>query len=120
MYFTVKTGAKVPANVYTFRMLEVACQAFTELKGADFVVVVTSGNDSLHMATSRHYQDEGLDFRTGHGWKPQLMTESEAGAVKDRMKQLLGRDYDVVLEKDHIHVEHDPKPVPAPAESRAA
>lgn len=71
-------------------------------------VVVTSGNDSTHMARSRHYTDEALDFRTktmGAQTKRQFMAD---------LKARLGADFDLVLEDDggpneHLHVEYDPK-----------
>lgn len=64
---------------------------------------VTSMNDSTHMAGSKHYTDEaadlriqGLDAATVKRW---------ASAIRAR----LGSDYQVIIEKDHIHVEFDPK-----------
>ncbi len=66
-------------------------------------VYVTSANDSGHMPGSKHYTDEALDFRT-HTYTDGVV-ESWAAMIRER----LGRDYDVVIESDHLHVEHDPK-----------
>jgi hypothetical protein len=30
-------------------------------------------------------------------------------AIRNQIKELLGPDYDVVIENDHIHIEYDPK-----------
>jgi hypothetical protein len=57
-----------------------------------------------HMAGSRHYSGDALDFRI---W------ESNAAGVTAHvvtlMRGRLGADYDVVLEATHIHVEYDPQ-----------
>ncbi len=65
--------------------------------------VITSANDSTHMAQSLHYEGKALDFRT---------RDIAPGAVEkivETAKLWLGKQYDVVLEKDHVHVEFDPK-----------
>ena len=66
--------------------------------------VVTSGRDGKHGKNSKHYTDEALDFRI---WN--LGGEENIMLVVDALKDLLGDDYDVVLEPDHIHAEYDPK-----------
>ena len=65
--------------------------------------VVTSGNDSKHMATSWHYRGRALDFRTRN--VPPLHRNS----VAQEIGVSLGENYDVVLEATHLHVEFDPK-----------
>jgi len=64
--------------------------------------VITSGNDATHKKGSLHYKDRALDFRTRT-----IPQERVAGLVKE-IKIFLGPQYDVVLEKDHLHVEYDP------------
>jgi hypothetical protein len=66
-------------------------------------MLITSGNDSQHMAGSRHYTDEALDFRTRH------LTAEQKSILVQFVKLRLGPDYDVVLESDHLHIEYDPK-----------
>jgi hypothetical protein len=61
--------------------------------------VATSGKDGVHGRNSKHYEGLALDLRTWH----------VLGKVVELLKQTLGEGYDVVLEKDHIHVEYDPK-----------
>lgn len=66
--------------------------------------VVTSGREETvkHMPGSLHYKRKALDFRSR---RINLQYRETAA----RMLQFkLGRDYDVVLEKTHIHVEYDP------------
>ena len=65
---------------------------------------ITSAMDGSHMATSKHYTGDALDFR--------IWESNDAGItnqVVQELKYYLGSDYDVVLESDHIHIEYDPK-----------
>lgn len=57
-------------------------------------LVVTSGMDGKHMPGSLHYQGLAADIRF---------------PLRDEIKAALGPDWDVVWEKDHVHVEYDPK-----------
>ena len=62
-------------------------------------LVITSGKDGTHGNNSLHYEGKAVDLRT---W-------NVLDALVKQLKAHLGPDYDVVLEKDHIHVELDPK-----------
>lgn len=67
-------------------------------------VVLTSIMDGVHMKGSRHYTGDAVDIRT---WDlPDVVTPLQAS---DTIRDSLDTGYDVVLEKDHIHVEWDPK-----------
>jgi hypothetical protein len=67
-------------------------------------LVLTSVRDGKHKAGSKHYDGLAFDART---WK--LKAENKEAEVVAVLKKRLGPDYDVVLEGDHIHIEHDPK-----------
>ena len=69
-------------------------------------VWVTSANDSQHSDISLHYKNKAFDIRIRNIVGDET---SEAQLWVERMKLALGRDYDIVLERDHIHVELDPK-----------
>jgi len=66
---------------------------------------LTSGNDGKHRTNSLHYQGHAIDLRTRD------ITETRALFFRDRLKESLGENYDVVLEFDppHLHIEYDPK-----------
>jgi LysM repeat protein len=70
--------------------------------------VITSGNDSRHMAGSLHYADRALDFRGN------TMTADQGHALQNEVRRVLGDRYDVVFEtfvnrsNNHLHVEFDP------------
>jgi len=65
--------------------------------------VVTSGLDGKHKLLSKHYTGNALDLRTRYFAPEQIETCAR------RLREILGRDYDVVVETTHIHVEYDPK-----------
>lgn len=64
---------------------------------------ITSGSDGTHSANSLHYSGNALDFRTRD------VIHSDRAILAAEIKARLGENYDVVLESDHLHVEHDPK-----------
>jgi hypothetical protein len=70
--------------------------------------VITSLKDGVHSKTSLHYRDgicRAVDLRTNH-----LPVELIANITAE-IALRLPTGYDVVQEKDHLHVEWDPKPV---------
>ena len=60
-------------------------------------LVITSGKDGTHGNGSLHYEGKAVDLRT---W-------NVLDSLVKQLKAHLGPDYDVVLEKDHIHIELD-------------
>ncbi|MGR3219509.1 MAG: hypothetical protein ACUZ8H_06790 [Candidatus Anammoxibacter sp.] len=62
---------------------------------------ITSTTDGKHMTNSLHYVGFAIDLRTRHIQKRHLeqMTHD--------LKDILGRDYDVILESNHWHIEMD-------------
>jgi hypothetical protein len=71
--------------------------------------VVTSLNDGKHSANSWHYKGRAVDFRT----KFEILNGRET-ELRDRVREALGPDFDVVMEgvgtdNEHLHVEYDPK-----------
>ncbi len=85
----------------TRRIIDAAEYAFGKY---GIIPTITSAMDGSHMATSKHYTGDALDWRI---W------ESDArgltNTIVSEMRYYLGSDYDVVLESDHIHIEYDPK-----------
>jgi hypothetical protein len=64
-------------------------------------LVITSMMDGEHRDMSLHYSGLAVDLRTWDLRNPR--------SCVDKMGRALGDNYDVVLEKDHIHLEYDPK-----------
>ena len=65
-------------------------------------LVITSARDGKHMGGSLHYQGRALDLRTFY------FTPLKRQEVHFEVQNALGGDFDVILERDHIHLEFDP------------
>jgi len=72
----------------------------------DLCVWITSAADGKHMAKSLHYVNRAFDVRIRNIVGD---IDAEAALWCERLRSTLGKDYDVVLEGDHIHIEFDPK-----------
>lgn len=66
-------------------------------------LVITAGLDGKHKKNSLHYVGLAIDIRI---WAFDAAT---LPAVLQEIRAELGKDYDVVLEKTHFHIEYDPK-----------
>lgn len=63
---------------------------------------ITSKRDGNHGHGSCHPEGDAIDFKY-----PRRIVS--IGFIKNELRDLLGKDYDVVSHKTHIHVEYDPK-----------
>ena len=64
-------------------------------------LVVTSIKDGKHMVGSKHYDGLAADLR--------LPKDVDLPLLRNMLAAALGPEFDVVLEKSHIHLELDPK-----------
>ena len=62
--------------------------------------IITSTYEGNHMSSSLHYQNKAIDVS-----KPEKHTDK----ILNMLRKRLSLNYDIVLEKDHIHIEYDPK-----------
>ena len=69
----------------------------------DVDMVITSCMDGKHGRASLHFVGQAADLRS-RNLKP-----SDWEIVADQLKTALGPQFDVVLEKDHFHLEFQPK-----------
>lgn len=69
--------------------------------GEDATVTYTT--NGRHKSSSLHYQGHAVDLRTRD------MTPDQRRDALNRLREVLGEDFDVVDEGDHIHVEYDPE-----------
>ncbi len=77
--------------------LVIADQVYQQL-GHD--LVITAVIDGKHMRASIHYMGGAVDLR---------LPGADGIAARNRIALRLGDDFDVVLEKSHIHIEWQPK-----------
>lgn len=100
--YEVKKGAEIcelkPSIKDKIWRMALICKLYN---GIDYVMTITSGNDGIHMRKSKHYSNEAIDIRIRD------MVNRER--TFKEIKKDLGKDYDVLLESDHIHIEYDPK-----------
>ena len=70
-------------------------------------LVITSLNDSRHSRTSLHYAGQAADLRTRY------FDDGIKMRVADDLRDAMGdnKNYDIVVESDHIHMEYQPKRV---------
>ena len=66
-------------------------------------LVLTSLGDGKHSKASLHYSGNAADLRTNY------FDSDEKKSAASSLKSKLNIDYDVVVEKTHIHLEYQPK-----------
>ena len=63
-------------------------------------LVVTHLTDGKHMVSSLHYTGNAGDIR---------LPKRHPTMIEQELSKRLGKDYDVILHKTHIHIEYQPK-----------
>jgi len=102
MAIALKSSARITGvRAETLFAMRVAEGVFEDRKLG--LMTVTSCADGKHSAGSKHYTGGAFDIRTRD--IPQDQWQIVAGDIRER----LGSEFDVVVEKDHFHVELDPK-----------
>jgi hypothetical protein len=81
------------------RALNVIEGAYRE-KGLE--AVITSTYEGNHIPSSLHYANLAVDIRC---------PKENRARMKNVLANRLGKEYDVILEEDHIHIEYDPKTI---------
>jgi hypothetical protein len=85
----------------TYQAIFICAQVFNKKQ---YPLVITSTTDGEHLEKSFHYTGEAFDIRT------RRLTVVEQTSLFNEMKRelkKLSRCFQLVLEKDHIHVEFD-------------
>mgnify|MGYP003558061134 FL=1 len=67
--------------------------------------VITEKDGGQHMVGSLHYAGFAIDFRS---W---VVPVDKRPALLAQLKRELGKDWDVIEERDHFHAEYQPKKV---------
>jgi hypothetical protein len=98
---TLKPGVRITGIKPEALLALIVCDGV--YKSLGYEMTVTSVCDGKHSRGSIHYVGMAFDLRTSN-----LKLESIPVIVKQIKEQLSG-DFDAVLEKDHIHIEFQPK-----------
>lgn len=96
----LKQGASLAGVVWQMFYAAIIAEGIFKKYGAT-ELIITAGTDGTHSENSLHYEGRALDLRT---WDV-----SDVTAVAAELRRKLGKNYDVVIEKTHLHVEYDPK-----------
>lgn len=99
----LKAGVKVSSIQPAVLLALVAAQE--EYQKHNTELVITSADDSHHASTSLHYSGNAVDLRTRTLPNPRIDGQQIANTLDEK----LGRDYDVIFEGDHIHIEYQPR-----------
>jgi len=97
----IKKGAKI--NGLKSEMILAFIIAQTIYYDYNIPCILTEGTGGDHGIASLHYVGFAIDLRTRD------MSKSTAEIIVEQIKKALGDQYDVILEKDHIHIEFQPK-----------
>ena len=77
------------------RALNIIDAVHKEFEGQE--AVITSTYEGDHSASSLHYANLAIDIRKMMNYEQTVKA----------LRRALGRKFDVVLEKDHIHIEYE-------------
>jgi len=98
--FAVKPGVvlgSMPEMEYARRIVARVYARF------GYELTVTSGYEGSHDAASLHYKGLAEDYRTRD------LRPGDVERIASEIRAMLGTDYDVIVETNHLHVEFDPK-----------
>lgn len=95
----IKQGVRLRGLGSPILLAVVAARELYDARGVE--LVITSATDGDHMSGSKHHCGDAVDLRS--------RTLDDPEAVTRELKDKLGRDFDVLYEGNHIHIEYDPK-----------
>jgi len=101
----VKLKSDVKVTGLRPEMLLALMAASAVYRKHDHELVVTSLLDGAHAKTSLHYAGCAADLRTTAAHIP----PSTIDAIAAEIRMALTADYDVIVERDHIHLEFQPR-----------
>ena len=99
----------VNAQPELFYGLWVVAEAYRDLGITGKRACVTSVMDGKHSTNSLHYKGFAFDIRTWADEHGTQMCDKTKLAFRNLLAERLGDDWDVVVERSHIHVEYDPR-----------
>lgn len=98
----IKEGVKLTGMSAEILLALIIAQATAKLFDVYYRITITSVTDGKHGKGSLHYIGNAADIRS-----KDMDFESEHFVML--LREALGKNYDVINEKDHIHIEYQPK-----------
>lgn len=99
--FGIKKGVKICSlTPQAVLMIAIVNDYYKEMK---IDCIITSCNDGKHIDKSFHRFGFAIDFRSNN-----IRKENQLNFWKG-LKEVLGDNFQVIFEKDHFHIEYDPK-----------
>ncbi len=99
----IKDGVNIRG--INIKMRKVLIQADRIWRELGEELVVTAGLDGDHSKWSFHYYGMAVDLRTRY------FSDSQIFEAAEKLSNVLGLGYQVIIHKTHIHVEYDPKSI---------
>ena len=99
----LKKGVKIRGVVAELAFVMPAINDVVEKYDTIEGCMITSVTEGKHSKGSRHYIGCAMDIRIRN------MAKADPKKCVKALKMALGKDFDVVLERHHIHIEYDPK-----------
>lgn len=97
----LKKGSKVNGLRTEILLAAVIIDKIYDRHNAELVITEATGGK--HGRGSLHYVGQAIDIRTNY------FTKEQTELVASEIKEALNEQYDVVIEKTHIHIEFQPK-----------
>ncbi len=97
----IKVGVKINGLKPEMLLGIIIAKSIYDKWGKELVITEITGAN--HSFASLHYSGNAVDIRTNY------FTDLEKDLVAKDLKEALGENYDVVVEKTHIHIEFQPK-----------
>jgi hypothetical protein len=98
---SLKTGVNVTGLRPEILLAAIVAERVCESMNVE--CVITSALDGKHSATSLHYAGAAIDLRVRD------FLAGDARKIVDLIQGKLGADFQVMLEKDHAHIEFQPR-----------
>lgn len=95
----IKEGVQTPG--IGLELLDGIIEAVVQYTKLGQSFKITSLHDGKHRPDSFHYQDLAVDIRTRD------LGGITAASMANKIREALPPEYDVIAEKDHIHIEYD-------------
>jgi len=97
---TIKKGVRFAKLSPQMVLAAITTYAAFHALGVD--CTITGGTEPGHDPRLLHPRGGALDFRIHH------VSRAYAQTLTDQIARALGDNYDVILKRDHIHIEYDP------------